>query len=352
MSAHDQLIDELLSTQEGELLSRNVSATDLVELGSQSPKQSTKSEESKHDMAGMKREEIDNSADRSEFQMETDSARDNSSEPCSLASDEASDLSFHVNISSNTGDLEPKVGKFRQKLSDRVQNSLTFTIPEGIALNGPASDSSPCAFDKSRMEDRLFYRDKGPCHSPGYSIASDLQVEVSEVGSPPLPIDGTMSPADAESSYDGDIEKDITSGSEELWGASSHLSGVDENESKAREVNEVSEDDILEVGFSGIKKNLQNPVTSSTLPAQTAEQDMSNTSSLSSSRTEMPEKDKIHLKNPDNKLSQNVKQVEAHNSSNAADALPPKVPEKTLPVMKESVSHPPSEFSSKKPEVG
>lgn len=363
MSAHDQLIDNYLC--QGQALFQMLSATDLVEVGSQASKQSKKAEELKdgdketgNGMAGIK-EETDcqdvesRSTYRSEVHGDTDSVRDHSSELCSLASDDASELSFHGNLPTHPEILEPRPGKFPQKLSDRVQNSLTFLVPENIGYNGTAYDSSPSGVYKPKLENRFSFRDKMPCPSPVYSIASDLQVEVSELGSPPLPPDGAMSPPDIESSYDGDMEKEMTFGSEEMFGALSHLSGVDENESRSREVNEVREDDIIEVGFSAIKQNLQVQTISFTSPEHVTDQDMSRTSTLSSSRNEMPEKDEAHSKNPNNKVSENVKQIgeEVHRVLKLSDALPPKIPQKHLHPMKESVVHQPGGVYSEKPQV-
>lgn len=77
--------------------------------------------------------------------------------------------------------------------------------------------------------------------TPTCSMASDLQVEVSEIGSPTLTNEenhDTSTSSDGESIiYDGDIDKDVTSGSEDMWGASLHL----------REVRRVSEQDISEL---------------------------------------------------------------------------------------------------------
>ncbi|KAL5580802.1 hypothetical protein UlMin_013244 [Ulmus minor] len=66
--------------------------------------------------------------------------------------------------------------------------------------------STPTGNNKNGMEERMFYVDKTTIHTPTFSIASDLQVEVSEVGSPPLTVNGNNSPNDGESlSYDGEL---------------------------------------------------------------------------------------------------------------------------------------------------
>ncbi|KAL5748027.1 hypothetical protein ACOSQ2_025324 [Xanthoceras sorbifolium] len=341
MSCHDQLIDELLF-QEEETLSRNISATDLVKLeGEASKTNSVESEHKENHKTDKGKTRIEGESMEYLHDMETDSGKD-STGPCSLASSEASELSFSSNIPTNIEILEANGGKFPQRLTDRVQSSLTFSVPNSMSFDGPSYESSPSGIEKPRLGDHLFYREKGPCHSPGYSIASDLQVEVSEVGSPPFTVDGTASPADAESLYDGDIDKDITSGSEEMWGTPCHLAGVEENELRSMEVNEVSEDDIVEVGFSAINQNLEDPpIASSKLPEEVAAKDLP------------PENDQEHSKNLVEKVSDNIKQVaeEVQKSSQSSDALSSENPEKAILLMKDSAAHPPHELhSDQKPE--
>ncbi|KAK2641636.1 hypothetical protein Ddye_023399 [Dipteronia dyeriana] len=341
MSSHDQLIDELLF-QEDEALSqslRNMSATDLVELESEASEKY--SGESKHDLedkkTGKGKTRIKGESMEYLHDTETDSAIDNSTDQCSMASSEASELSFSSSIPTNIEILEAKVGKFPPRLSDRVQGSLTFSVPNSLSFDGSSYEISLSGTDKPpRLGDRLFYREKGPCHSPGYSIASDLQVEVSEVGSPPFTVDGTASPADAESLYDGDIDKDIiASGSEDMWGASCHLAGVDENESRSRElVHEVSEDDVAEVGFSAIRQNLEDsPIASSKLPEEVTAQELP------------PENGQEHSENLGEKVSENVIRVaeEVLKSSQSSDQLSSENLEKEIPSMKDSAAHPPHE---------
>ena len=82
-------------------------------------------------------------------------------------------------------------------------NMFTSSIPTIVE---PLYDSSPTANDKNRMEDSLFFADHKVTHvhTPTFSIASDMQVEVSESGSPPLTV-GNMSPNVGDSLSD-DIE--------------------------------------------------------------------------------------------------------------------------------------------------
>lgn len=246
MSDHDLLIDELM-LQENDAMSHTVSTANLVELGVEALKESANSVASKgkeEDKAttthvtSTKADEIDNlndtesrSADRSEILVETDSVKDLST--CSVASSEASDMSSLANMPIPIP-AEGTVSNHPQKLSDRVRNSLMCSIPVPIPV--PPCEMSP-SNEKPKLEEFMFYRQKGGyCHTPAYSVASDLQVEVSELGSPTQnPEAGNISSADAESlTYDGDVEKEIASGSEETYGVSS---GVEENEARSHERN-------------------------------------------------------------------------------------------------------------------
>ncbi|XP_057483577.1 uncharacterized protein LOC130770233 isoform X2 [Actinidia eriantha] len=155
---------------------------------------------------------------------------------------------------------------------DQILKSLSFSVPRNIGVDrecdarrNEVSDGSPPTFEKRRPDECFFYADKGVNHMPTHSIASDLQVEVSKVGSPKLTVDGTISPSDGESliyEVDVDVEMETTSGSEEMWVASSRLCRMEENESRSREVHEVSERDIIEVGFSRINHKSEDIVAS------------------------------------------------------------------------------------------
>lgn len=93
----------------------------------------------------------------------------------------------------------------------------------GATSSDPLQDSSPTAvLPTTKMEERSLYTTK-PHHGKTFSIASDMQVEVSETGSPTSGPPDPNSPTDRESLvYDGDVDKDANSGDEDLWGASPH----------------------------------------------------------------------------------------------------------------------------------
>uniref|UniRef100_A0A5B7BJJ1 Cardiomyopathy-associated protein 5 n=1 Tax=Davidia involucrata TaxID=16924 RepID=A0A5B7BJJ1_DAVIN len=247
---------------------------------------------------------------------------------------------------------------------DEVIKSIAFEVPKNIAadredngrMNELLFDSRPSVFESTRMEERFFYPDKGVHHTPTHSIASDLQVEVSEVSSPPLTNDGINSPSDGEwPMYDMDVdaEKDQTTpGSEEMWVASSHLSGVEENESRSGEVHEVSEQDIMEVGFSRINKKSNGPIASDMLPENVVQQDSSGTSSLLSSKTELFEESQAHSTDFIPKFDD---EVQLPRISNSTDILSPE--NLDLPVLEEAqqsteklVAQPSYDSGSEKPE--
>lgn len=153
------------------------------------------------------------------------------------------DISNRVSSSSSSEDDEPiyKIDK------DAILKSIAS--PALRNLSGDPSPSGLSLLENTIENERLYYPNRPMHHTPGQSIASDLQVEVSEVGSPPLTDDGNSSVGE-EISIDGEIEKAITSSSEDVLMSSSHLARVDENESNSREVREVTEQDIVEFGFS------------------------------------------------------------------------------------------------------
>ncbi|MED6175218.1 hypothetical protein PIB30_076320 [Stylosanthes scabra] len=119
--------------------------------------------------------------------------------------------------------------------NDSVYKSVPSTLAAAAAANANNNDN------KDNQENAILDNNARRSHTPSLSLASDLQVEVSEVGSPTLTVDeshDTVTTTDGESVlYDGDVDRDVTSGSEDMWGASLH----------ARERRRVSEQDISEL---------------------------------------------------------------------------------------------------------
>ncbi|GKV26169.1 hypothetical protein SLEP1_g35515 [Rubroshorea leprosula] len=243
------------------------SATNLVQLESLDPNQviNSESEELHPDELRMKegnlieidgeRREDPNGLQLSlvnelEVQTETDSIKDNQSS--SSSSSEASEMILN------------RI-KFPQVLSDHAQRSLVQAAPlksplKSTSLDRPPFDYSPTAIDKPRFDNRSFFN--VPCHTPTYSIASDLQVEVSEVGSPRLMplVDGAASFVDEDTiTYDADVDKDITPESEEKWGGSFYQEGRDGKGSKSRELHETREEHTFN-GHSDLNKKPEDSI--------------------------------------------------------------------------------------------
>ncbi|WCJ29264.1 hypothetical protein M5689_010909 [Euphorbia peplus] len=127
-----------------------------------------------------------------------------------------------------------------------VPSSGPCPLPRARTPNEINYLASPATIDRSTLENHLLYTNSGPWHTPNDSIASDMQVEVSEVGSPPLTGDGSASSNDGDSlTYDGDAEKEITSGSDEMWGVSPRGNKGEEHGLISKEANDLSNDNIL-----------------------------------------------------------------------------------------------------------
>ncbi|KAK9029203.1 hypothetical protein V6N11_026324 [Hibiscus sabdariffa] len=147
----------------------------------------------------------------SEVRMETDSIKNNDS--CYSSSSE------------NTEPVLDQTIKSTGIRNDHVRRTLKLAIPpKGRAMNRLSFDSSPSPSERRRTEFNSFYS-RQQCHTPTFSVASDLQVEVSEVGSPP----------------------EINSESEEPWGVSFNLSREEANRERLRELDDIREEESVEV---------------------------------------------------------------------------------------------------------
>ncbi|XP_061347126.1 uncharacterized protein LOC133292707 [Gastrolobium bilobum] len=237
------------------------------ESESKAPNSLSEGEETTHeedgkcdiDMVGTKVEEVD-SVDA------TKSMLDNASEP-----------DFIPNVER----VSEKPGPRRfPKPNDRV---LDFPISStSVAdINDSLYESLPSPVDKNK--ENMLFTSRNIRHTPSHSLASDLQVEVSEIGSPTLTVDenhDTITTMDGEFEvYDGDIDKEVTSGSKDMWGASLH----------SREVRGVSsEQDISEVNIDA--------------------EDVADVCSMSS-RSDMPEDNPTHAISSDHNIFGNMKDL-------------------------------------------
>ncbi|KAL1168649.1 hypothetical protein V6Z11_A05G096100 [Gossypium hirsutum] len=203
------------------------SANDKTEIG--------ETNENPHDLSG------------SEIRVEIDSTKNNDS--CYSAS--------------SSDDSESGLDQTAKPLSlctNQVRKAFNLSIPpKGKTVTKLPFDSSP---SPRRTEFNLFYNTyRRQSHTRNCSIASDLQVEVSEVGSITLSTDGTSSPVEGSVTYDGDVERDINSDNEELWGGSFNLS-KEANLEKLRELDDIIEEDSVEVKVSGLNKKPEEPIAS------------------------------------------------------------------------------------------
>ncbi|KAL6499847.1 hypothetical protein OROGR_027757 [Orobanche gracilis] len=97
-----------------------------------------------------------------------------------------------------------------------------------------------CREERNRLKDRFYYTGKTTGrHTVSYSIASDLQVEVSEVSSPPLTIDENLSYLDYYDEGNNSIYDEYS------WAGESHLdlSQVDDYEKRSIQVGEIGNQD-------------------------------------------------------------------------------------------------------------
>lgn len=235
---HDELVETLLAEVEAKNISHIDSISEVVDSEATTPNQVTTSGEAKDersrqtqretDIKEMRETKNDQNVDvmstRSAAHMDPHVTDDSNDESTSSEEDERH---FTANRSGFSQHAASRVGRVPPK-------------PLNCSIPSPSNE-------RGRLEDRLFYAERGPCHTPTYSIASDLQVEVSDIGSPPLTVDGANSPTDRESlNLDGDFEREY------MWAASSSQSSrTEESESKFRDMRGFSEKDLPSMGFSG-----------------------------------------------------------------------------------------------------
>ncbi|XAR60709.1 hypothetical protein NMG60_11034187, partial [Bertholletia excelsa] len=147
--------------------------------------------------------------------------------------------------------------------SDPTSVANKEEILNSLSLSDPKSVSTGTNSPRKRFDDRFFFPDRWNHHARANSIASDLQVEVSEVSSPEMMVDGIVTPVDGEMIYDGevDVEKEMSS----IWAPS--------NESGLRDILEVGRQQVTQPGFSGTNRKSDDTFASDLLPEKIVEQD-------------------------------------------------------------------------------
>ncbi|XVE79454.1 hypothetical protein DITRI_Ditri14bG0060100 [Diplodiscus trichospermus] len=259
-----------------------------------------------------------------EVRMETDSIKNNDS--CYSSSSEANESVLDQTIKS------PGIH------TDQVRKAFNLSIPpKGKTVNRFPYDSSPSPSERRRTEFNLFYSThRRHHHTPTCSIASDLQVELSEVGSPTLTTE-TVSSVDGDSvTYDGDVERDINSDSEELWGGSFNLSRGETNREKLRELHDIIEEDSVEVEILGLNRKPEELIASFSPFEQEAKQNLDSTSSLSSI-VDITDNGASHPTNINPETHEDAKktdeEVEGCKTFNVSNTLSTENPGKTMYLM-------------------
>ncbi|XP_027337465.1 uncharacterized protein LOC113851189 [Abrus precatorius] len=299
---HDWLIDQLIYNENSE---SGLQPSDPLRKGEGTTHE--EDEKCKTDMVNIKEEKMENDH-------ETKFMSDQVSEPnlvpniSNIETDKASEQQ-------GLGPSFPKPHK--RLLNLPISNTATTST---TTINDSIYDTVTSIVDK--RQENMFLTDRRLCHTPTYSIASDLQVEVSEIGSPASTVDEnaeTSSSPDRDSIlYDGDIDKGVSSGSEDLWGTSFH-GGREPQEAK-------NEEDNADV--NNISKGVVSPIAL----RQIDEENVADVSSLSS-KSDVPEDTPTYAINSDHNIfgfvKNSMEETEAPQSSNASHVLD-QLPNETL----------------------
>ncbi|KAE8697023.1 hypothetical protein F3Y22_tig00110634pilonHSYRG00020 [Hibiscus syriacus] len=246
--------------------------------------------------------------------------------------------SINNNDSCYTSDTESETSK---SCRNQMPNNLNLLVPP----KGRTVHSLPCYFNPSPNErprsdfsllcgTYWLNRPVSNC-----SLASDLQVEVSEFGSPPLATDVSVSSADGYSvSYDGDADKDINFDSEQVWGSSFNQS----NGEKLKELHDIIKEDSVKVDASGLKKKLKKPNASPSPSEQEAKHVLNRKGSVAS-----------HLINKNTEAHEDTKNVDEKvdglKTSNVPDKLSLENPEKIMHLMEKPITQRESSILDSKP---
>ncbi|KAL4336318.1 hypothetical protein GQ457_07G035100 [Hibiscus cannabinus] len=303
---------------------------------------------------GEKVEKITETADdKTEIGENNETPRDLSGSEVRLDLDSTKNNDSCCYSPSSSDDSESGLDQTTKPLSlctSQVRKALNLSIPpKGRTVSKLPFDYSP---SPRRAEFNLFYNTHRRLgHARNCSVASDLQVEVSEVGSTTLSTDGTISPVEGDATYDGDIERDINSDSEE-WPGSFNLTR-EANREKLRELDDIIEEDSVELKLSGLNKKPEEPIASIFPSEQETMQNLNNTSSLSS-RLDTTEDGASYPANINHETHEDViRRGEEDNglkSPNASDKLSPEDLGKTMQLTEKSVVHSHPEPCFQKPE--
>ncbi|KAK7855480.1 hypothetical protein CFP56_027799 [Quercus suber] len=180
-------------------------------------------------------------------------------EPVGEAYSSRSSLSSLSEIDEKIPDVIREASTNFEPRSDDIEESgssmqPSLEVPDFRFMSGevdeiqhePVYDSSPPAGEKNKKI--LSFS----------SISSDLQLEISEMGSPPACIETTVPIADKEPELHGaSIGNDVPN-HEDMHAASSQAHPLDEKEPRSSELQELGKDDVLQVESSGVNVGDQN----------------------------------------------------------------------------------------------
>ena len=149
-----------------------------------------------------------------------------------------------TNFEPRSDDIEESGSSMQPSLEEPDFRFMSGEVDENQIE--PVYDSSPPAGEKNKKI--LSFS----------SISSDLQLEISEMGSPPACIETTVPIADKEPELHGaSIGNDVPN-HEEMHAASSQAHPLDEKEPRSSELQELGKDDVLQVESSGVNVGDQN----------------------------------------------------------------------------------------------
>lgn len=123
----------------------------------------------------------------------------------------------------------------------------------------------------SRLKQQYFADKPQKRHGMTFSIASDMQVEVSEISSPPLTIGENMSYQDDASAYDTEMERNASWDGLDSWAGSSRMSETEDNETRPMRPIEVGARRSNDTATSSYGDDEKHCITSSSSAADLSE---------------------------------------------------------------------------------
>lgn len=176
----------------------------------------------------------------------------------------------------------------------------------------------------SRLKQQYF-ADKQPQkrHGMTFSIASDMQVEVSEISSPPLTIGENMSYQDDASAYDTEMERNASWDGLDSWAGSSRMSETEDNETRPMRPVEVGATRSNDTAMSSYGDDEKHCITSSSSAADLSESQATtqSTSPESNNGDEHPASE--DAKSSEETVENNASDEPAQRPDDAADSNEP-----------------------------